>query len=246
MAGNSAEVEDLDAEELALKADQLRNGLGFLPCSQQFWDKEYAGTTGKELFDWYQNYDGLKEILARELCADDALLCIGSGNSEVSERLYDDVKMPTDITNVDFSKASVQAMRERNIGRELMTWHHMDVKELDEQVCPDETFDIVFDKGCLDCMTAGEGSARNVDLVLHQVQRVLKPGGKYIMVTFGNPDTRNPYLDNPGYQWVDKDVVTLRKPVLHEETPRRGPDVDQTHYVYILTKDGGATGDGAK
>jgi hypothetical protein len=75
--------------------------------------------------------------------------------------------MPTDITNVDFSKASVQAMRERNIGRELMTCihthvqlsvtgtpcmivsagHHMDVKELDEQVCPDETFDIVFDKG---------------------------------------------------------------------------------------------------
>lgn len=72
-------------------------------------------------------------------------------------------------------------------------------------------------------------------------------------------------LQNPGYQWVDKDVVTLSeliechsdclkcdcnvlqgKPVLHEETPRRGPDVDQTHYVYILTKDGGATGDGAK
>ena len=38
-------------------------------------------TTGKELFDWYQNYDGLKEILRKELCADDALLCIGCGNS---------------------------------------------------------------------------------------------------------------------------------------------------------------------
>ena len=67
-------------------------------------------------------------------------------------------------------------------------------------------------------------------------------------------------LQNPGYQWSDTDVTTLSeliechsdclkcdcnvlqgKPVLHEDG---APDVGQAHYVYVLTKDGGETGDG--
>jgi len=235
MPTDFAEVEALEREDaledaLREKAKKIRDELGFLPSNVRFWDQEYAGTTGKELFDWYQNYDSLKEVLLKEIKPGQRLLHIGAGNSELSERLYDDAKV-TDITNCDFSNISVQQQRERNVERNLMTWQHMDAGELDAEVCPSDAFDIVLDKGCLDCMMAGDGSAKNVDKVLAQVTRVLKPGGKYIMITFGDEEARCHYLDVPRYNWSNIQIEKLKKPVLNE-SDREG----QMHYAWILTK----------
>lgn len=51
-------------------------------------------------------------------------------------------------------------------------------------------FDVVIDKSTLDALLCGEQSFVNAARMLWEVQRVLKPNGVYICVSYGQPDNR--------------------------------------------------------
>jgi len=54
----------------------------------QYWDERY--TKDPEPFDWYQRYSGLQELLNKSIKKDDNILMVGSGNSRLSEDMYED------------------------------------------------------------------------------------------------------------------------------------------------------------
>lgn len=51
-------------------------------------------------------------------------------------------------------------------------------------------FDVVIDKSTIDAILCGEFSFYNTAQMLNEVQRVLKVGGVYFVVSYGKPETR--------------------------------------------------------
>jgi ubiquinone/menaquinone biosynthesis C-methylase UbiE len=113
-----------------------------------------------------------------------------------------------DIDNIDFSEICIKNMQERNVEkRPSMKWLVMDILDLKYK---DQSFDIVLDKGTMDAIMCEKGDVWNVseelaakvDAMLSGVTRVLKPGGKYIYITFGQPHFRKPLMLKEKYGWT--------------------------------------------
>ena len=100
---------------------------------------------------------------------------------------------------------------------------------------PDASFDAVLDKGTLDCLLCGESSTANTAKYMSEVSRVLKPGGLFLVVTYGSPENRLSYLEGD-YGWTTS-VNTLPKPVINAEgLPEVQVDESQVHYVFLCRK----------
>ena len=66
---------------------------------------------------------------------------------------------------------------------------------------PDESFDVVIDKGTLDAIICGDEATCFPDKVLLEVNRVLKKDGVYICITFGMPENRMDYFQKAPLKW---------------------------------------------
>jgi ubiquinone/menaquinone biosynthesis C-methylase UbiE len=92
----------------------------------------------------------------------------------------------------------------------------MDVRQLK---FPDAHFELLMDKGTLDSVLCGSNSTENAAQMLREAYRVLKPGGFYVLVTYGRPQLRMPYLEQPRFRWD----------IAHQT-------VAKTRFLYILRK----------
>ena len=80
-----------------------------------------------------------------------------------------------------------------------MKWDVMDITNMSY---PDENFDIVLDKSTIDALLTGGAHAHiAVAKMMKECQRVLKTGGIYVAISFGNPFTREMHFkrDNLGF-----------------------------------------------
>jgi len=192
----------------------------------EYWDERYTKDT--EPFDWYQRYEGIKSTLDRYVQPTHKVLMSGAGNSRLSEELYEN--QVKNITNIDISEVCVNHMKAKHEDKQEMQWQKMDVRKLE---FADGTFDVVIDKGTLDSVLCGEGSTKNCAQMCKEVSRVLKPGGTYIVVSYGQPDYRLNYFDKPEYNWNILPATSVPKPtvsVVEEQDPAN------VHYIYIMTK----------
>ena len=115
-----------------------------------------------------------------------------------------------------------------------MTWHHMDVLDMDPELIAEDHYDVVIDKACLDSCISAPGSKRNADIFLSNVSRVLKPQGVFIHVTFSQPHVRNRLLDVKAYKWdVQYDKNGIDKPSIDNKTSDKSAE---KHFVYLCTK----------
>ena len=90
-----------------------------------------------------------------------------------------------------------------------------DARDLGEAF-KDGAYDVVVDKATLDSILCGDGSTENMVKALSEVQRILKPGGIFVSVTHGTPDSRAFYFKHPKladwdlkYEKCPKDSVSL-------------------------------------
>jgi len=218
-------------EELRTRARRLRDR-GFAPSNAEYWNRRYVEDV--EPMEWYQQPQALEKVLNQYVRAGMKVLIVGCGNSTLGESMYDTGVV--DITNIDFSDVVISQMEDKYAAdRDGMKWAAMDAREMNKTVCPDETFDVVIDKACLDCNMSGPGSARNADRMLSEVSRVLKPLGVFISISFMKPDQRLPFLEKEdGFKWdVEKPVKTMTKPTIN---PTDIPDIRNPHFVYVITK----------
>ncbi|KAF5335992.1 hypothetical protein D9611_006341 [Ephemerocybe angulata] len=170
--------------------------------TKDYWNQRYSQESDGD-FDWFKTYSDLAPIL-HELIPDKSsrILMLGCGNSKLSEDMWDDGYH--NIVNTDYSDILIQQMRERHSeARSSMEWHEMDVRDLKFD---DASFDIAIDKGTMDAMMTAKGDVwdppqqviDDCNGEVSETLRVLKPGGKFIYLTFGQPHFRKRYLQKEG------------------------------------------------
>jgi len=72
----------------------------------------------------------------------------------------------------------------------------MDVRDLKY---PSETFDLAIDKSTIDALLCGDHSFLNVAIMTKEIQRILKVGGIYLIISYGQPDNRVMHLVSLNY-----------------------------------------------
>lgn len=202
--------------------------------SISYWDERYAAA-GDGLYDWYQEWATLRPTLAKYLPSDKIscdIMIAGCGNSRLGADLYGEGYM--NILNVDISSVVVSQMADRFKELDQMSFLPMDARQMDE--VGDHAFDVIVDKALFDAQLCSDDNVLNVNALVKEMFRVLKPGGIYIIVSHGAPETRMGYLDRPmntqGASWtvtsvkIDKPVI----PGLVEEGDNR------SHFIYICQK----------
>lgn len=75
----------------------------------------------------------------------------------------------------------------------------MDVRDM--SFFPDDSFGSVIDKGTLDSLMCGTEAPISAAQMLGEVSRLLKPGGVYMLITYGDPNVRMPHLSPSVYNW---------------------------------------------
>ena len=151
-----------------------------------YWEERYK-SCDDSTFDWLENYATLKDIISSLNIPKDTgrILNLGCGNSEFSENMYCDGYK--NINNIDISKNVIKAMSQRNKDKEGMTYEVMDVRNLKYE---DNCFDLAVDKSTIDALLCGDNAFINVAKMIKEVQRVLKVGGYYMIVSYGTQEYR--------------------------------------------------------
>ncbi|XP_028666551.1 eEF1A lysine and N-terminal methyltransferase [Erpetoichthys calabaricus] len=148
--------------------------------SAEYWEKFFT-RRGDRAFEWYGEYAELSVVLHKYLRAQDKVLVVGCGNSELSEQLYD--AGCTHLTNIDISETAIGRMKERNATkRPDMHFELMDVLDLHFD---DGSFQVALDKGTLDALASDERveTMERVERMFGQLARVLRVGGRYVCVS---------------------------------------------------------------
>ena len=93
--------------------------------SQAYWDGFFKKRKSVP-FEWYGEWDELKELLEQECDKGSHILNMGCGNSELTAHMYDSGY--ESITNVDFSKVVIMEMLRKHVRtRPKMRWLTMDM-----------------------------------------------------------------------------------------------------------------------
>ncbi len=191
-----------------------------------YWQERYAADPSA-CFDWYMPWETIKPILAaRRLLRpgdqDYEVLLPGCGNSRLPAQLSADGL--TNVSCVDHSSVVISQLQARFQDLPEADFSTADVTTAEP--CPerpDDVFDLVIDKGCMDAVLCGEDAFARAGRLVANMHRVLKPGGAYVVITFGEPQARMPFLTRAA--WVGSPEVVL------VPTASKG-----LHHVYIARK----------
>ncbi|GAM21347.1 hypothetical protein SAMD00019534_045220, partial [Acytostelium subglobosum LB1] len=190
---------------------------------KEYWDERYEkDKKGRPHFDWYHGWYTLEPFLSKYLKREDCIMMLGCGNSKLGEDLNDNHY--TNIVNIDFSEVLIEDMKQRTQGRTGLEYITMDGRHM---TFANESFDSVFDKGTIDAVMCSDDDNSNARMMIAEVARVLRPGGFFIVMTYGSPESRLPILDVPSLGWT----VHLRLVGTHSEA-----NINECHYVYIMHK----------
>ena len=195
----------------------------------KYWEERYKNSE-YQTFDWLENYPTLKEIITSLNIPKESgkILNLGCGNSEFSENMYDDGYH--NIKNIDISHNVINLMKERSKNRPEMTYEVMDVRDIKYE---DNYFDLAIDKSTIDALLCGDDAFINVAKMIKEVQRVLKVGGYYMIISYGTPDNRVLHL-NRKFEKFKIEIFKIEKDFVEEE------GYDNYHYIYLCPKLEGA------
>ena len=194
-----------------------------------YWEDRYKSSENTT-FDWLENYSALQDIISSLNIPKETgqILNLGCGNSEFAEDMYNDGYK--NIKNIDISHNVIKAMAERNKDKEGMVYEVMDVRDLKYE---NNSFDLAVDKSTIDALLCGEDAFINVAKMIKEVQRVLKVGGYYMIVSYGTPEYRMLHL-NRKFEKFKIEILKIEKDFVEED------GYDKHHYIYLCQKLEGA------
>jgi ubiquinone/menaquinone biosynthesis C-methylase UbiE len=117
--------------------------------------------------------------------------------TDLGFKLYDNGYK--DITSIDISSVVINKM-DRAKGNRTMTFLEMNISQM---VFPDNTFDIIFDKGTLDTLLTSLESFPIFLAGVAEIRRVLKPTGRFLLVSFGGPNIYSHLLEDEGKMFIE-------------------------------------------
>jgi len=175
--------------------------------SKEYWDKRYStGDKGvhSDIIDdrgmgWLCHYAGPVQETLNAITGGDrskVILNVGCGLDQFSPDIYKDGY--TNLLSSDISPSAIAEMqRQTEESMPLAKWFVDDALQMS---LPDNSVDIVVDKGTLDAVLIQTDPFLSAARMLREVQRVLKDGGIYFLITHGRGDLdtwRLPVLSMP-------------------------------------------------
>lgn len=128
------------------------------------------------------------------------ILEIGCGTSQLAIEIAQMCSDRAQVVAIDFAEPVIEENKSKYAysSPKAVIWQVMDVREMD---FPDNYFDIIIEKGCLDCLYCGgkvttlindEDSAEKSHIVqaVCEIERVLKPQGTLLSISHASPDNR--------------------------------------------------------
>ena len=189
---------------------------------KKYWEERYDEQNGTT-FDWLEDYESIKPIIDNlGIKKESRILKLGCSNNEFSEKMFDEVY--THNYNIDICQNVIEFMKTRNKDRKGL---HFDVMDASDMAYKDETFDLVIDKSTIDAILCGDHCFMLVAKMLKEISRVLKTGGYYIIISYGNPETRMVHLERDHLAF-EIQIYTIKRQDDDEQ--------EKTHYVYICKK----------
>ncbi|XP_020108094.1 methyltransferase-like protein 13 isoform X2 [Ananas comosus] len=151
-----------------------------------YWDLRYM-EEGGAAFDWYQRYSALRPFVRKFVPTPARVLMVGCGSALMSEDMVKDGYV--DIMNIDISSIVIEMMRTKYAHVPQLKYMQMDVRDM--SFFRDESFDCVIDKDAPVCASQ----------MVEEVSRLLRPGGIFMLITYGDPSVRIPHLNQARYGW---------------------------------------------
>ena len=203
-------------------------------ADKNYWLERYENT--KNTSEWYDDYETIKPLIYElNISKRSVILHVGIGNSEFSEKMYDDGFKKS--YNIDFARNVIHFMKLRNKRlRNSMIFETMDALNVEYE---DEQFDVIFDKATFDCILCDIGADKKAKIYIKEIYRLLKPKGYYFLISNSEPTKRIKYLRNSNMKFN----VAIYKIENEEEDINKYNMLDfnmnifkKTHYVYICKK----------
>ncbi|CAM0907130.1 unnamed protein product [Alopecurus aequalis] len=261
MSSSSSPLSPRGAEEDGeggARSDGAGSGAGTVFCYGEagYWDARYVEEGGAP-YDWYQRYAALRPFVRRFVPPASRLLMIGCGSALMSEDMVADGYK--EIINIDISSVLIEMMRKKYFDLPQLQYMQMDVRDMSK--FSDESFDCAIDKGTLDSLMCGVEAPLSAAQMVLEVDRLLKPGGVFMLITYGDPSARIPHLNQPVCSWKIALYILPRPgfkgkarrsvfdPVPLTDSGRLPdgfiPEDPDSHYIYVCKKMEGLTGIGS-
>ena len=191
---------------------------------KKYWIERYDEQNGTT-FDWLEDYESIKPILLNlHIKKESRILNVGCGNSEFSEKMYDEGYNHN--YNIDICQNVIDYMKSRNKDKKGL---HFDVMDVCDMSYKDETFDLIVDKSTIDALLCGDHSFMIVAKMLKEISRVLKTGGYYVIISYGKPESRMIHLERDHLAF-ETQIYTIKRQDEDEQNQ------EKIHYVYICKK----------
>eukprot|EP00195_Chlamydomonas_chlamydogama_P006454 CAMPEP_0202899936 /NCGR_PEP_ID=MMETSP1392-20130828/9339_1 /ASSEMBLY_ACC=CAM_ASM_000868 /TAXON_ID=225041 /ORGANISM="Chlamydomonas chlamydogama, Strain SAG 11-48b" /LENGTH=421 /DNA_ID=CAMNT_0049586239 /DNA_START=342 /DNA_END=1607 /DNA_ORIENTATION=+ len=175
-----------------------------------YWDGRYASRQTN--FDWFFNYPALRAICGDHLIRKDLpCLHLGCGNSILQEGLATDGFVQ--VVNVDISPVVISQMQEQHSTHPALQYRVCDCRSMQTDF-EDGSFGSAIDKGTLDAVLCGEHGTADTLAYLKEVDRILIPGGIFLLISLGGPSTRLELMRKAAVTWT-VDVMLLPKPHIY-------------------------------
>ena len=203
-------------------------------ADKNYWLQRYENVNCS--YEWYDDYETIKPIISDlNLPKRCVILNIGIGNSEFSEKMYDEGYKKS--YNIDFARNVIHYMKQKNKRlRTSMIFETMNALDIEYE---DEQFDIIFDKATFDCILCDIQANKKAKIYMDEIYRLLKPKGYFFMISNSEPENRNKYLLKKGYKFN----ILVHKIENDEKDVKYFDMLDynlnylkKTHYVYVCQK----------
>ncbi|GAB7360666.1 hypothetical protein MBLNU230_g0545t1 [Neophaeotheca triangularis] len=179
----------------------------------EYWNERYnADNPDAEEYEWLRDFSAIKPFLLTHLPPattnpEISIVHMGNGNSTLPLSLLQlGYKSQTAL---DFSPIVTTKMSQLHPSPHL-TWLTADIRATN---LPSGSVDIAVDKATLDAMLYGSlwdplpEVRENVGRYVDEVARLLKPGGKWVYVTWRQPHFILPLVGREGVWKVQREVV---------------------------------------
>ena len=203
-------------------------------ADKNYWLQRYENVNCS--YEWYDDYETIKPIISDlNLPKRCVILNIGIGNSEFSEKMYDEGYKKS--YNIDFARNVIHYMKQKNKRlRSSIIFETMNALDIEYE---DEQFDIIFDKATFDCILCDIQANKKAKIYMDEIYRLLKPKGYFFMISNSEPENRNKYLLKKGYKFN----ILVHKIENDEKDVKYFDMLDynlnylkKTHYVYVCQK----------
>ena len=211
--------------------------------SRSYWNTYYNERNRDEAIDeWYLSYDDIKALLVKEIDWNKdkstetkklRVLYLGCGKSTVGYNVAHDLDCKVD--NIDFSEAAIQFMNGSFGNTENYSWT---CSSCTNMKFDDESIDVAIDKATFDSVQCGTLPRESIADYCKEVQRVLKVGGKWIVISHAPPEMRLEYFFNDDDLFGPLISFDVRVQLLHKNVEIVDSDEDNCHayFGYICQK----------